>query len=79
MALSTIGTNQLGTGSDTDAIDLPSGTTAQRPSSPAEGMTRYNTDLDKMEVYVNDAWQTVTSAEPPYTARALVIAGGGAG
>ena len=32
-----------------DYIKLPSGTTAQRPVSPASGMMRWNTDLVKIE------------------------------
>ena len=56
MPLSTIGTNQLGTGSNTDSIRLPSGTTAQRPSSPVAGMMRVNTTLNQTEVYNGSAW-----------------------
>ena len=33
---------------------LPSGTNAQRPSTPALGTIRYNSDLDSAEIYVND-------------------------
>ena len=35
----------------TTATILPRGTTAQRPSSPKNGMIRYNTDLSKVEFY----------------------------
>lgn len=38
------------------AWGIPSGTTAQRPSSPAKGMLRYNTDLAKLELYVPSQW-----------------------
>ena len=31
--------------SSTGGFDLPAGTTAQRPSSPSTGMTRFNSDL----------------------------------
>lgn len=34
----------------------PSGTTAQRPASPAAGMIRYNTTTGALEAYQNDAW-----------------------
>ena len=34
-------------------LKVPSGTTAERPSSPVEGMIRYNTDTAKMEEYSN--------------------------
>jgi hypothetical protein len=40
----------------TDAILLPSGTDAQQPGTPANGMIRYNTDNDKFEAYENGAW-----------------------
>ena len=36
------------------AIQLPSGDTSQRPASPTFGQIRYNTDLGRVEVYVND-------------------------
>jgi hypothetical protein len=39
-----------------DYIKAPSGTTAQRPSVPAAGMFRWNTDLVKMEYYNGTAW-----------------------
>ncbi len=35
----------------TDALALPSGTTAQRPASPALGMTRYNSTIGGTEIY----------------------------
>ena len=35
----------------TGSIRIPSGTTAQRPSVPAVGMIRYNTDTQKFEGY----------------------------
>jgi hypothetical protein len=35
----------------TDGIKLPVGTTAQRPSSPTDGIIRYNTDLGGVEYY----------------------------
>jgi len=45
--------------SDTGAAFLPSGTTAQRPVSPANGYMRYNSDLLAMEAYVNGSWGSV--------------------
>ena len=35
---------------------IPSGTTAQRPASPAVGEIRYNTTLSQFEGYANSAW-----------------------
>ena len=40
----------------TGALKVPSGTTAQRPSSAANGMVRYNTTDNKLESYVNGGW-----------------------
>jgi len=40
----------------TDAIQVPDGTTAQRPSSPANGMFRYSTTDNQFEGYINGAW-----------------------
>lgn len=39
----------------TGYLDLPAGTTAQRPGSPSSGMARYNTDLGLFEGY-GTAW-----------------------
>ena len=38
------------------AWGIPSGTTAQRPNLPKQGMLRYNTDLSKLELYVPSQW-----------------------
>ena len=48
----------LDVGSKTDAIRIPNGTTAQRPSSPSNGMIRYNTTEGKYEGYstILNAW-----------------------
>jgi len=40
----------------TGYIQIPSGTTAQRPASPAVGEIRYNTTLTQFEGYANSAW-----------------------
>jgi hypothetical protein len=41
---------------DTGSINLPLGTTAQRPANPQEGYIRYNTTLSIVEFYNGDAW-----------------------
>ena len=64
LRISPAGITFLGTG----APILPSGTTAQRPGSPVNGMMRYNTDLTIIEVYVNGAWKVLaSSASYPFT------------
>jgi hypothetical protein len=41
----------------TGYLDLPTGTTAQRPASPDIGATRFNTTLNLVEAYhANDGW-----------------------
>lgn len=42
--------------SSTGAIQLPSGTTAQRPSSPVNGMIRYSTTSGTIEAYIGGSW-----------------------
>ena len=42
--------------SNTGAIQLPVGTTAQRPASPSVGMVRYNTTTSHFEGYDGSAW-----------------------
>ena len=41
----------------TTGLVIPFGTTAERPSSPQVGDTRWNTDLDVLEVYSGTVWQ----------------------
>jgi len=48
--------------STTGAITLPRGTTAQRPSSPVNGMLRYNTSIEAAEQYRNGAWVSIDVA-----------------
>ena len=45
--------------SATSAIKIASGTTAQRPGSPAAGQLRYNTTLGKFEGYNGTVWSSV--------------------
>lgn len=40
-------------------IQLPTGTTAQRPASPQIGMLRYNTDSTSYEVYKSSGWADI--------------------
>lgn len=47
--------NLTGTG----AIDIPAGTTAQRPGTASDGMIRYNTTLSTFEGYKGGAWGAI--------------------
>ena len=51
-----INTAQNVTCSSTGALSVPSGTTAQRPSSPVNGMLRYNTTIPQLEIYLGGTW-----------------------
>ena len=66
---------------DTGYLGLPSGTTAQRPSSPASGYMRWNTTESYAEVYNGTDWVPVGSATaaPNLAVAYLVVAGGGSG
>jgi hypothetical protein len=65
--------------SSTGYFDLPAGTTAQRPGSPALGMVRYNTSLGGYEAYTASGWQQMVTQSWAYTVEYLIVAGGGAG
>ena len=43
----------------TTALELPDGTTGQRPGSPVNGMIRYNTTLGTFEGYKNAVWGAI--------------------
>ena len=49
--------------SATDSLRIPSGTTAQRPGSPAHGDVRYNSTLSTIEGYSNSAWANLASGD----------------
>lgn len=44
------------TASGTGYVSIPSGTTAERPGSPARGMVRYNSTLEALEYYNGTTW-----------------------
>ncbi len=54
-------TTSLDLSKETDALALPSGTTAQRPGTPVNGEIRYNSDsaIKDLEAYVNGAWSQI--------------------
>ena len=45
--------------STTGAVQMPAGTTAQRPGSPVNGMFRYNTTDNAFEGYTSGAWGAI--------------------
>ena len=59
-----VGTSNTSTersSSSTGAIQLPKGTEGQRPATGVEGMIRYNTGANKLEVYTSSGWETIQS------------------
>ena len=59
-------TVSLDVSSKTDAIRLPNGTDAQRPT-PATGMMRYNTTNSELEGYVGSNWVNIKTAPQDLT------------
>lgn len=51
-------------------ILLPIGTTAERPSIPVNGMLRYNSSLNALDLYINNQWQYVV---PSPTAGTVIM------
>lgn len=64
---------------DTGYLQLPSGTTAQRPVSPSAGYTRWNTTEGYMEIYDGTDWKEVSTAGGSFNLEYLLVAGGGGG
>jgi cytoskeletal protein CcmA (bactofilin family) len=71
---------QTGTGyfklADTGGFVVPVGTEDQRPLVPVAGMTRYNTNIGRLEIYNGSQWQYVIAsvANPVTSAEAEDIA-----
>ena len=63
LTLTTFTATSDGTFSGTGQVKLPAGTTAQRSGSPADGMLRYNTELDSFEGYVDGVWGGIGGAQ----------------
>ena len=66
-------------GSDNSAFKLPTGTTAERPTSPSNGEMRFNTTTGYVEYYdtTDTQWWEIDYAIDPLTVNYLVVAGGG--
>ena len=73
-----ITSDQTANFASTGSVLIPSGTTAQRPSSPVNGMMRYNTSFSLLEGYANGAWTAFTGTYN-YSISYLIAAGGAGG
>ena len=49
--------------SNSGSLVLPSGTNAQVPSSPVNGMMRYNVDTNEVQVYQSNTWRSLRFKE----------------
>lgn len=49
----------------TEAIGIPAGTTAQRPASPQNGMIRYNTSTQSLEIFTSNSWLNIKPSITP--------------
>jgi hypothetical protein len=55
------------------ALKLPSGTTAERPTSPSTGEWRYNTTTNLVEFWDGGEWRDLQSEDiPPIPASILI-------
>jgi hypothetical protein len=48
----------------TSALQLPAGTTGQRPGIPVNGEIRYNSTTQSGELYANGTWVTINAGNP---------------
>jgi microcystin-dependent protein len=63
-----VNTNAPGVSLDvrtTDAVKMPSGTSAQRPVAPLAGTTRFNTDCSCLEYYDGTQWVSANTTQVP--------------
>ena len=65
--------------SGTGAENLPSGTTAQRPSSPVAGANRFNSTLGFAEFYTGTQWASYGNLSASSVSYLVVAGGGGSG
>lgn len=72
----TSNSNVVTMAASTGAFAWPSGTTAQRPSTAVNGMSRWNTSFGYYEIWNGTTWQQITG---PFAVQYVVVAGGGAG
>jgi len=59
--------------SGTGYLQVPSGTTAQRPGSPLNGMIRYNSTLNITEIYQSGVWESVALNYSVSNATAITV------
>ena len=65
MALTKLSTDVIDLSGNTEALTIPSGTSANRPTSPAEGLLRDNTTTGALEFYNGSLWQQIAGTLVP--------------
>ena len=65
MALTKLSTDVIDLSGNTEALTIPSGTSANRPTSPAEGLLRDNTTTGALEFYDGSIWQQIAGTLVP--------------
>jgi hypothetical protein len=46
------------------ALNMPTGSSADRPSHPLDGAMRYNTSINRLEIYDDTSWHTNAKEDP---------------
>ena len=49
---------------DANGLIVPAGDSSTRPSTPTNGLVRYNSTINEFEFYANNTWQVVRFKEP---------------
>jgi len=62
---------------DTGFLQLPKGTTLQRPSSPQNGYMRFNTDENNVEAYIDGEWVVALDLSGLYNFTTATFTNGG--
>src|SRR5690606_27386081 len=58
---------------------VPTGTTAERPSNPTDGVIRFNTSIGSLEVYQDSNWYSLAISAVSGESNTASNIGGGAG
>jgi hypothetical protein len=58
------------------ALNLPSGTTAQRPATPTAGQLRFNSTTTNLELYGGSSWVTFGTSDSYYSSTKVLLKNG---
>lgn len=57
------GIGRIAVFNQSEGLQLPKGSTAERPNTPNSGTIRYNTSSDLLELYSSGSWESVARSE----------------